>query len=126
VNTDARTRRDVLLGLAAAVATLPMGGAARALGIAVLRRDPDLDISPWNRGAPLGRAYLAQVPGEAHRNRLESALFERIGPEHGPRSLRDALHRAIAEDFTSGDTVRLSGWVLARTECRLCALAALA
>jgi hypothetical protein len=42
---------------------------------------------------------------------------------------REALHRALrarnSEDFAAGRVVRLDGWVLAATEARLCALAAL-
>ena len=126
MSPDTPTRREVLRGLATALAALPLAAAFRALRSGAVTGDPNLDIAPWNRGAPLGRAYLARVPGEARRDRLESALLERIGPEPDPRTLGDDLRRAIVEDFTSGDTVQLGGWVLARTECRLCALAALA
>jgi hypothetical protein len=43
-----------------------------------------------------------------------------------PRRLRELLSSAVAEDFRDLRTLELQGWVLARTEARLCALAALA
>jgi hypothetical protein len=35
------------------------------------------------------------------------------------------LRARCRQDFARGDTVLIDGWVLARTECRLCALVAL-
>jgi hypothetical protein len=42
----------------------------------------------------------------------------------GP-DLRSAIATRLRRDFEERDTVRLHGWVLGRTEARLCALCAL-
>jgi hypothetical protein len=39
--------------------------------------------------------------------------------------LRVALQRAIAEDFSIENVVFLNGWMLSRTEARVCGLVAL-
>ena len=79
----------------------------------------------------LGREYLRAVPAEASTRVLTARVVERL--PGGLRTLdtaeEDRLHelvlRATREDFQGLRTVELRGWVLARTEARLCALAAL-
>jgi len=39
--------------------------------------------------------------------------------------LREIARNRISADFVSGNTVSVSGWVLSRTEARLCAIVAL-
>jgi hypothetical protein len=62
----------------------------------------------------IGKAFLRDYPGEADAAHLAARL---------PR--RHRLHMAISADFAAGKTVMVEGWVLSRTEARLCALVAL-
>ena len=81
--------------------------------------------------AELGRAYLAT----ASRERSPALLVDRIAASlpAGYKVLRTAddgqlkslLARRLKEDFAAGNTVTVDGWVISRTEARLCALAAL-
>jgi len=110
---EALTRRTVMLGAAAlAAVTRPA---------ALLADQPD-DLS-W----PFGHRASARAIGER---------YLRTGPDAGalraarlllrPAANRNQRIRArIAADFAAGDVVILDGWVLAATEARLCALAAL-
>jgi hypothetical protein len=73
--------------------------------------------------AAVGREYLRVAPDEADIARLCELLWPAPGVPQG------ALSRALAQrqrkDFADGRVVRLHGWILARTEARLWALAAL-
>jgi hypothetical protein len=78
--------------------------------------------------APLGREYLAITPEESTRFELLSRLTE--GWQKPAQALAlPALHTALREqlrvDFLAGRTLRVNGWLLARSEARLAALAAL-
>lgn len=73
--------------------------------------------------AAVGEAYLATAPGERDEAVLRAAL-----PPHGaddPEAALAELAPAIAEDFATGRTVVLDGWLLSLTEARVAALAAL-
>ena len=115
-------RRDLLLALGALAlsgALAPSGEPAPAeiggRSLVGRLRDPDA-------ARRLGLAYLARHPGERDPGFLHAATLKDAG--EGSRALR-RLRARCREDFARGDTVRLDGWVLARTECRLCALVAL-
>lgn len=69
-----------------------------------------------NRHLAIGQAYLQHHPDEASQNRLA-----RLVP--ADPVLRTSLVQA---DFAAGEVVSLGGWVLSRTECRYCAMQALA
>jgi hypothetical protein len=79
----------------------------------------------------IGAAYVQQYPQEADVR----ILLDRIvsSPAAGDlelfkgtdQSLRELLDRMIREDFGVDRVVKLQGWILAMTEARLCALAAL-
>ncbi|MGH3037022.1 MAG: hypothetical protein ACRDMU_07550 [Gaiellaceae bacterium] len=79
----------------------------------------------------VGREYLRAFPAEASRSALTARVAERL--PGGSRvlatasddRLRELLLHATSADFGELETVELRGWVLARTEARLCALAAL-
>lgn len=79
----------------------------------------------------VGRAYLRTVPEESEAATLVRLLL----PGHEDRTRfrraseerrREALRASVAEDFRAGRVVRVEGWMLARTEARLCALITLA
>jgi hypothetical protein len=72
----------------------------------------------------LGRLYLQQHPEEHDRERLVAHLG--IGDAQEPEAARIArINDTIARDLDAGDLVDIAGWQLARTECRVYALAAL-
>jgi hypothetical protein len=78
----------------------------------------------------LGRHYLGQCPAEADCDALVELLLgeaESTQPGELPRSgdLLAFFRKRFAEDFGRGNTVMIRGWVLSRTEARLCALIAL-
>jgi hypothetical protein len=76
-----------------------------------------------------GRRYLEMKPDEAKTAKLVELICgeDRSEFENQPPSKRLALLRARYHvDFKKGDVVDLFGWQLARTECRLYALATLA
>lgn len=78
----------------------------------------DLDIDPA-AAAAVGRHYLRTVPAENDRG----LLLERLG---GSASLTKARIADLVEaDFGDGRTVLIDGWVMSRSEARVCALYAL-
>lgn len=116
-----RLPRRWFLGLATLFALLGRDGAAAA---ALPSSNDALEaLLPRTEDAALvGRAYLAQYATEGDADLLRRSLVS-LAAE--PRSLRRAIGERIRRDFAEGDTVRVEGWVLARTEARLCALCAL-
>lgn len=76
----------------------------------------------------LGREYLAATPDEADIDRLVGHLAPAFGPPAWPLDAARAAARfrtRVADDFAGGDVVEVRGWLLSRTELRLCALVAL-
>ena len=72
--------------------------------------------------AIVGQVYLQQHPEEAN----VETLLAGIDAAHLPPAERAPLtDRRIRADFAAGRVVTIDGWILARTEARLCALAAL-
>lgn len=118
------TRRFVVLGAAAAAGM----GAAPTQGDAAERL---ARIIPHAASArTIGRAWLAAHPDEREVALLEARLLGALALERrGLAALDNAALRAhavvrIRADFAAGRTVTLGGWVLARTEARLCAVSA--
>ena len=78
----------------------------------------------------LGIGYRAQCPGESRPELLTRLILDAVAPfDRSPQALRHelllpALDGRVRAEFGSGKTVRISGWVLALTEARLCALCA--
>jgi hypothetical protein len=76
--------------------------------------------------AILGRAYRAAYPAEADADTLTSLLCRDLGLSEAPAPRRQqllaTLDARIRAQFGAGETVVIHGWVLARTEARLCAL----
>ena len=76
----------------------------------------------------LGRAYLRAFPAEATVAKLERALAAGVDGRLSAASddeLRALFALRARLDFAQEDTVVLDGWIVARTEGRLAALAAL-
>lgn len=111
------TRRRILSAGATVIASWLWAGATMRLW-------------PWRNGAlasapgsttnrrhvTLGRAYLQRYPEEAS----QSQLARLVPADPGLRA------HQVRADFVAGEWVTLGGWVLSRTECRYCALHALA
>ena len=72
----------------------------------------------------IGRSYLAlAAPEEQRVAGLLRALFS--APARDARALERQVTAAVRQDFAAGRVVMIGGWMLCRTEARLCALAAL-
>ena len=85
------------------------------------------DLFRWSESAAIvGSAYLRLFPQEAYVALLTRELLggsADIDPD--ARSFARNLRRSICSDFRGERVVRIDGWVLSRTEARLCALIAL-
>ncbi|MCH2170603.1 hypothetical protein MK489_07445 [Myxococcota bacterium] len=120
------TRRGFVRGIALVSAGMGLGmwsaGCRRAPAGAL---ELALELSDPASAPVLGRAYLRLHPGENDPRALAQALFPGLatapGEFDGSRAAREYLER-IRVEFASGETVRVGGWVLARSEARLCAL----
>ena len=81
--------------------------------------------------AIVGREYLQRVPREANPHLLAHLIATDLGcrPDKLARSdqsqLRKLLQMQQRRDFELAHTVRVRGWILSRTEARLCGLAAM-
>ena len=114
------SRRSLLLALASIV-VVPKRADGTAKSMVVD------DVKSWLGGEALlvGQRYLQLQSAEANLDVLAALLLERLQSA----ALRDLQHDfslAVQEDFGRGDVVHLDGWMLSRTEVRLCALAYLA
>jgi hypothetical protein len=125
--TSSPSRRR-LLQLLLASAVLPLGLIGVAwTSVPGLRRAVIGRLTGDLPGArAIGLRYLADNPGERHGGALADGLFgETRAAPAGDREM-SALRRQLAArsraDFASGDTIIVDGWIVARTEARLCAL----
>lgn len=125
----AMTRRAFLAAAALAAA----GGAGILYRRADDGFDPELEqtrdaarvldeLEPARR---VGRAYLDDHPGEA----AEATLVRLLEREPGwsaawddADALAQLARRTIRSEYADGTTVTVQGWLLSRTEARLCAL----
>ena len=126
------TRRFVLfwIGCASSLSLMPRHVQAHALCATSDQLAARLRTLIYDHAAArrLGRLYVSHVPAEDDLRIL--ARLAVASPEAQPvdvialdrTSLRHRLDARVRDDFASGTTVRLDGWVLSRTEARLCAL----
>jgi hypothetical protein len=77
--------------------------------------------------ADIGRRYLANVPSEASEQWLVDAVFgsDLAGDTMDVPLLIGRVRMLRQRDFARGDVIEADGWLIARTEARLCALATL-
>jgi hypothetical protein len=66
----------------------------------------------------LGETYLAMHPDEADREQLSRLLV----PDGWTIGSRPGLISNVERDWISHNVAVVNGWVLARTEARLCAM----
>jgi hypothetical protein len=123
------SRRAVLgAGVCLGAAAVLSGAATAAPGLAARLVDT---LDRPSSAAALGRVVLEEAP-EATVRRLVAELATSMGRsaddlvELDRDALRAALRAAREADFRAMRIVRVRGWILAATEARLCALAALA
>jgi len=88
-------------------------------------------LEQWLRGAGgarlgdgsalrrLGALYLLDRPQDRDPDRLLALLAPR---GRSPRAVAATLRARIARDWRTADLALVDGWVLARTEARICAL----
>jgi hypothetical protein len=71
-----------------------------------------------------GQFYLKQVPGEKNKNKLADMLIKNssITETSNASSVHSFFDKKIHDDFASGKTVVVNGWILSITEARQCAL----
>lgn len=91
-----------------------------------------LRLAPQPQAALVGAVVLPQLAYPTPRSLVQalvSRLSEFLGGDLHPAcdtgQLQWAFQQAVQADFAQGRCVSVSGWVLARTEVELCALAAL-
>jgi hypothetical protein len=97
-------------------------------------------FSQPERAASLGRRYLSAFPEERDTEKLRGALSESLRPgrfdattdfdsadplsgagAQAGEALRARLAQVRRDDFRSGNVVELNGWIVSRSELRLCA-----
>ncbi len=124
LTTRRRILQQLAMTLSAAAVTLPTHAAPHP---ACVTGDPDLSaaidglISQRNSAAIIGEAYLTQFDDERSANILMSKLRESLLADTQCIDEHALLGR-IRADFERGDIVNLHGWLLSKTEARLCAL----
>ncbi len=101
-----------------AMAGYPAGHFARA----IYRRRILALFDDVGAAQVMGRQYLDSYPDEADGDRILGEMVNDAGRARPIRGLEDMIARARERDFRRGDTVIIDGWVLARTEARVCAL----
>lgn len=114
-----------LIATALGAASVPVSvkGASRASGPAnpVIAVALDALISDRESAAVIGRAYLDRFEQEHSATILNTRIQESMS-DAGLAMDSHALLRRIEIDFEHGEIVNLHGWLLSRTEARLCAL----
>lgn len=73
----------------------------------------------------LGQYYLTLFPEEANYDWLTRTILPDWSTQRDSQILKQTLKIQRQKDFYEGNTVMLDGWILSRTEARLCALLAL-
>jgi len=126
-------RRGVLLGIAATLALGSLPGINK--GISWLRRSnapktlAEAMFSDLETARMIGGCYLAQAAHECDAGVLAAELPAGCAAVPTSRQALDDIRKTIdaqrQRDFAAGDTVIIDGWILARTEARLCALTVL-
>ena len=123
------SRRWLLLAAAAAW-SLPAPLAAAPAGAGAMPRLRGL-MGPPESARVIGSAYLERFPQEAEASTLLDLILDGLAlaePEAaalGGAALRFRLADRLRSDFADGRVVDVGGWLLSRTEARLCAAWAL-
>jgi hypothetical protein len=120
------TRRRVLAFLASACGGVASWASARSDTASLHSRLVALFTDPGS-ARTIGLAYLRTVgEAEASPERLVQAISGASEAVMASSELKRVIGARIRSDFAEGAIVTVDGWMLSRTEARLCALAALA
>jgi hypothetical protein len=116
-------RRFLQLAATGMVAGLTTSACARDTGedVSALDKPALVEMLGPDRAREIGTQYRAAMPRENTAATLRDAIFSsqhRQFPWIRSRSIEEQIH----DDFASGRTVVVSGWVLSQTEARQCAL----
>jgi hypothetical protein len=76
----------------------------------------------WTGVFAIGSAYCVAFPAEADPDVLEPLIGNGVVRTAKPDANLAKVGLVIKDDFTSGRTIMLSGWILSITEARVCAL----
>jgi hypothetical protein len=127
-------RRALLTGLArigalgvAASSLWPHTGIAVPAGDAAAARLRSA-LSNAAGARHIGNIYLQQVSTESGSKAALDALLASLAlaPEQvlrlGRRALTGIIQQRMRKDFQTGDRIVVGGWIISRTEARLCAL----
>lgn len=128
------TRRQFLIGLALvfAVSFRRSRSSGTTRGELLPARLKRVIVFDSNSASAIFGAFLEQAPAERDLKHLVSSVIgEDAAWPASIESLSDAqlrhrIMQRIRDDFGCGNTVQLDGWVLSRTEARLCGIIALA
>jgi hypothetical protein len=116
-------RRFLQLSAAGMVASLTDSACTRDNGedAQALAQPALLEMLGPERAREIGTQYRAAVPKENTAADLRAAIS---GSRHKtfPWIGRKSIEEQVRDDFAAGRTVVVSGWVLAETEARQCAL----
>jgi len=132
------TRRSVLALLASCAAVLAWPASARRRP-PIVRQDGPADVADRLAGLfrnrtsamTVGRAYLRRHPDERTISALLGGLaagadgLARTIAAGDPDRCRALVGARLRDDFACRRTVVLDGWIVSRTEARLCAVATL-
>jgi hypothetical protein len=128
------TRRSVLVALVRAGGlALARGRQAAIAATSSIPADPVVAklrslVSDPVGARCIGQIYLGQALAENDPTHLASLILSSLGltSQDSLRFQRGALSKlfgtAVRADFAAGRTVVLHGWILSRTEARVCAL----
>jgi hypothetical protein len=122
------SRRALLLAAAGAL-SLPAQPVSAADAPSAIERLSAL-VQPRASAALIGRAYLARFPQEAEPSALTRHIIADLASSEaalmrlGDRDLRARFAVRRRADFAEGRLAVIDGWLVSRTEARLCALAA--
>ena len=81
----------------------------------------DLFTQP-SHAMTIGKHYLALFPQELDREQLITQTVGQFSPTTPLMTIKDTLMKKRQQEFQKRETVIIQGWVLSRTEARLCAL----
>ncbi|HTD98326.1 MAG TPA: hypothetical protein VK668_03535 [Mucilaginibacter sp.] len=69
-----------------------------------------------------GNSYRKMTPAENNKISLTELLLGKSNTETDAKSIQNTLNSQVEQDFKTGKTVMVKGWVLSVTEARQCAL----
>jgi hypothetical protein len=125
-------RRRILIASGVTTAGVAAYGAMTIVG--VVRRCREFDNrseTPALAAERIGRAYLRVHPEEKSEAALFAAAAGRPGLVRALSAVPDTvavfriMDEVVRADFEAGEIVNCSGWILAKSEARACALFAL-